>query len=81
MITTTLNGSLGNASYRRQYPTTCPGVPGETLSSRETWKDDVGFYKMANSLAVRFQENSKKLEDFANDEIMEGAPKKNRKYV
>ncbi len=87
MITAALTGSLGNAGYRTHsifgadIPTTCPGVPNEILSPRETWRDDVGFYKMANSLAVRFQENFKKFEEYANDEIMAGAPKENRKYV
>lgn len=87
MITAALNGSLGNAGYRTHsifgaaIPTTCPGVPGEILSPRETWRDDIGFYKMANSLAVKFQDNFKKYEDFANDEIMAGAPKENRKYI
>ncbi len=87
MITAALSGSLGNSGYRQHsifgslIPMTCPDVPNEILSPRETWRDDVGFYKMANSLCVKFQDNFKKFEEFANDEIMEGAPKENRKYV
>lgn len=87
MITAALSGSLGNSGYRQHsifgslIPMTCPDVPNEILSPRETWRDDVGFYKMANSLCVKFQDNFKKFEEFANEEIMEGAPKENRKYV
>ena len=86
MITAALNGSLGNAGYRKhsifgaEIPTTCPGVPNEILSPRETWKNDEGFYKKANDLARRFNENFKKFEEFANDEIMAGAPKENHNY-
>lgn len=87
MITSALNGSLDNVGYRThsifgaEIPMTCPHVPGEILSPRETWKDDIAFYKKANDLADRFVENFKKFEDFANEEIMAGAPKPNMKYL
>lgn len=87
MITAALNGALDNVGYRThsifgaEIPMTCPDVPGEILSPRETWKDDIAFYTKANDLARRFIENFKKFEDFANEEIMAGAPKPNLKYV
>ncbi|MEP1096199.1 MAG: phosphoenolpyruvate carboxykinase (ATP) [Cyclobacteriaceae bacterium] len=87
MITSVLNGSLDNVGFRThsifgaEIPMTCPGVPGEILSPRETWKDDVAFYKKANDLAKRFNDNFQKFEEFANEEIMDGAPKKNKKYI
>ena len=87
MITAALNGSLANAGFRThsifgaEIPTTCPGVPGEILSPRETWKDDIGFYKKANDLARKFNDNFTKFEEFAYEEIMAGAPKENHKYV
>ncbi|MEP5612354.1 MAG: phosphoenolpyruvate carboxykinase (ATP) [Cyclobacteriaceae bacterium] len=87
MITSVLNGSLDNVGFRThsifgaEIPMTCPGVPGEILSPRETWKDDVAFYQKANDLAQRFNDNFKKFEEFANKEIMDGAPKKNKKYI
>lgn len=86
MITAALNGQLDNVGYRThsifgaEIPTTCPGVPNEILSPRETWKNDQGFYKKANDLASRFVENFKKFEEYANDDIMAGAPKQNEKY-
>ena len=87
MITAVLNGTLENAGYRThsifgtQIPTTCPGVPNDILSPRETWQDDVAFYKTANSLALKFQNNFKKFQKFANKEILAGTPKENHKYL
>lgn len=87
MITAALNGQLANVGYRKhsifgaEIPTTCPGVPSEVLSPRETWKNDPAFYEKANDLAGRFIENFKKFEAFASKEIMAGGPKKNEKYV
>lgn len=86
MISAALKGVLNNVGYRNhsifgaEIPLTCPDVPSEILSPRETWKDDKGFYEMANSLAKRFQDNFKKFENYANEEIMDGAPKENNKY-
>lgn len=86
MITAALDGKLNNVGYRKhsifgaEIPTTCPEVPSEILSPRETWKDDKAFYKKANDLASRFVENFKKFEEFANEDIMAGAPKPNESY-
>ncbi|MBC6426186.1 MAG: phosphoenolpyruvate carboxykinase (ATP) [Ekhidna sp.] len=87
MITAALEGNLNDVGYRThsifgaEIPTTCPGIPGEVLSPRETWKNDKAFYRKANDLADRFIDNFKKFEAFANDEIMAGGPKKNEKYL
>ncbi len=87
MITAALNGTLDNVGYRThsifgtEIPMTCPEVPSEVLSPRETWKNDVAFYKKANELADAFNENFEKYKEFANEEIMSGAPKPNLKYM
>jgi phosphoenolpyruvate carboxykinase (ATP) len=87
MITAALDGTLENVGYRTHsiygfsFPMTCPNVPSEILSPRETWKNDEGFYKKANELAISFRENFKKYEDFANEEIMMGQPTPNPKYM
>ncbi len=87
MITAALDGKLDNVGYRThsifgaEIPLTCPNVPGEILSPRETWKNDNAFYKKANDLADRFINNFKKFEEFANEEIMAGGPKPNQKYL
>ncbi len=87
MISAALNGSLNNVGFRNHsifgvaIPMTCPGIPSELLSPRETWKNDVGYYKKANDLARQFVENFKQFEDFANEEILSGQPKENLKYI
>lgn len=65
MISAALSGVLDNVGYRKhsifgaEIPMTCPDVPSEILSARETWQNDEGFYKMSNKLARMFQENFK----------------------
>ncbi|MDN5211415.1 phosphoenolpyruvate carboxykinase (ATP) [Fulvivirgaceae bacterium BMA12] len=87
MITAALNGTLDNVGYRTHsifgcgIPLTCPGVPSEVLSPRETWKNDIGYYKMANSLAAKFIKNFEKFQDYANDEIMAGSPRPRKDYA
>lgn len=87
MITAALNGSLGDAKFRThsifdaEIPIACPGVPSEILSPRETWKDDISFYKKVNELAGKFNENFEKFKEFSNEEIRAGAPKENHKYM
>jgi len=84
MITAAMNGELEAANkdnyhihsiFGVQQPRTCPNVPTEVLSPRSTWNNDEGYYNMADKLANSFKENFKKFEDYANDEIMAGAPK------
>lgn len=86
MISAALSGVLDNVGYRKhsifgaEMPMTCPDVPSELLSARETWQDDEGFYKMSNKLARMFKDNFKKFESYANEEIMAGAPKVREDY-
>lgn len=86
MISAALSGVLNNVGYRThsifgaEIPLTCPNVPNEILSPRETWKNDEAFYKKANDLARKFNENFKKFEAFANEEIMAGQPKPNSNF-
>ncbi|MEO1050085.1 MAG: phosphoenolpyruvate carboxykinase (ATP) [Bacteroidota bacterium] len=80
MITAALNGDLDKVGYRNHsifgvsIPATCPGVPSEVLSPRETWKDDDGYYKKADELANAFVKNFTKYKEFANEDIMGGQP-------
>ncbi|TYC10200.1 phosphoenolpyruvate carboxykinase (ATP) [Bizionia gelidisalsuginis] len=84
MITAAMNGSLEEANkgdyhthsvFGVQQPKTCPNVPSEVLSPKQTWNNDEGYYKTANKLAMSFNENFKKFEENANAEILAGAPK------
>ena len=83
MITAAMDGSLdeenkGNyhihSVFGLQQPRTCPNVPTEVLSPRNTWNNDEGYYATAHKLAGSFKENFKQFEEYANEEIMGGQP-------
>ncbi|KAB1064503.1 phosphoenolpyruvate carboxykinase (ATP) [Salibacter halophilus] len=84
MITAALNGELEDVDYKEhpvfglKYPVESPGVPTEVLDARETWEDKDDYDKKANILAQKFVNNFEKFSDYANDEIMAGAPKVNQ---
>ncbi|MBZ0327568.1 MAG: phosphoenolpyruvate carboxykinase (ATP) [Altibacter sp.] len=80
MITAALNGELKNVAYELhpifglKVPQSCPNVPSEVLNPKETWKNKKAYDIQAKELAASFKENFKKFEEFANDEILTGAP-------
>lgn len=80
MISAALEGKLDEVSYRPHsvfgslIPESCPNVPSEVLSPRQTWNNDEGYYKKANELAYAFIKNFDKYADFASEEILKGAP-------
>lgn len=80
MITAILEGKLDNADYRKHeifglsMPTEVPAVPSEVLDPKNTWDDKTAYNKKAEHLKQAFQTNFKKFEEYANDEIMAGAP-------
>ena len=85
MISAAMDGSLEAANkdnyhihsvFGVKQPRTCPNVPTEVLSPRSTWNDDEGYYKTAFKLSQSFRDNFKQFEEFANEEIMAGAPLK-----
>lgn len=86
MITAALEGKLDYVDYHvgsmfgTSIPTTCPGVPRELLRPKNSWTDQDEFYRTANRLVVQFHKNFEKYKDFANDEIMAAAPKKNPSF-
>lgn len=80
MITAALEGEL-NGSFTAHptfgvlMPDSCPNVPAELLNPRNTWDDKTAYDKQCNKLAVLFNDNFKKFEDGASDEIIHAAPK------
>lgn len=80
MISAALNGELNDVAYiehpvfKLSMPTTCPNVPDEVLNPKQTWSDAEAYDAKANELAASFKKNFKKFEDYANAEIMSGAP-------
>ncbi|OIQ30019.1 MAG: phosphoenolpyruvate carboxykinase (ATP) [Bacteroidetes bacterium MedPE-SWsnd-G2] len=84
MITAAMTGELEaiNADqfathpiFGVQMPVECPNVPSEVLNPINTWQDKDAYNAKATVLANSFKENFKQFEEFANDEIMAGAPK------
>ncbi len=83
MIAAVLNDQLGEYSYEDYHihsvfglaqPRSCPGVPTSVLSPRQTWNNDTAYYKQAKKLARSFRDNFEKFADYANEEILAGAP-------
>lgn len=81
MISAALKGELDSISYTPTkvfgvaIPNIVPGVPTEILTPRNTWTDKDAFDRKANELAAAFVKNFEKYADFANEEIMAGAPR------
>lgn len=80
MITAALNGELENVEFINHnvfgiaIPQSCPNVPDEILNPRNTWSDKDLYDEKAVELGQKFKANFKKFEEFANAEIMAGAP-------
>ncbi len=81
MITAALTGELDNVEYKKHevfglaMPTTCPNVPDEILSPRNTWNDKAAYDAKANELAEKFNRNFETFASGASDEILAAAPK------
>ena len=80
MITAALNNELESVDYKNHVvfgiaiPQSCPNVPSEILNPRNTWEDKDLYDKKAAELGQKFKVNFAKFEEFANAEIMAGAP-------
>lgn len=81
MITAALEGKLDDVEFTAheifglKMPGTCPDVPDELLNPINTWADRDAYTGKAQELATAFINNFKKFEEYANEEIMSGAPK------
>jgi len=81
LITAALSGKLDKVIFDTheifgiEFPTRCPDVPSEILNPRNTWSDKDAYDQKANYLATAFNKNFEKFAEFANDEILAGAPK------
>ena len=81
LITAALEGKLENVEYKNHevfglaMPTECDDVPSEILSPRNTWEDKSAYDLKANELAQAFNNNFDKYSGFANQEMLDSAPK------
>ena len=56
-------------------PATCPNVPENVLSPKNTWEDKAAYDTKAYHLAEQFVKNFEQFAENANEEIMAAAPK------
>jgi len=81
MITAALEGELQESDMRTdevfglKVPTSCPNVPQEVLTPRDTWSDKRAYDAAALDLAKRFVKNFSKFDDTATDAMRSGGPK------
>lgn len=80
MITAALEGKLDGSFtehpvFGMMMPDACDGVPSELLHPRNTWADKEAYDKQCEKLAHLFNDNFKKFEDGASEEIKNAAPK------
>ncbi len=80
MIRAILNGKLAEVETRPDpvfgvgIPVSCPDVPSEVLTPRNTWADKADYDTKAPDLARRFNENFKKYADGVSEAVRSAAP-------
>jgi phosphoenolpyruvate carboxykinase (ATP) len=80
MIRAILNGSLAGVEttpdpiFGLGIPASCPDVPAEVLTPRNTWRDPEAYDQKARDLARRFNENFKKYSDGVSEGVRAVAP-------
>ena len=80
LLNSALEGKLNDVKFKTdpvfglRIPISCPGVPSEILSPRNTWKDKAAYDEKAKELAGMFKENFKQYKDFVSSEVAEAGP-------
>lgn len=81
MVDAIHNGSLASVQtiidpvFGLAVPTSCPGVPDEILTPRNTWADKDAYDATARKLASLFMKNFKSFADQASEEVRAAGPK------
>lgn len=81
MISAALEGQLDNVEFNADpvfgmmVPASCPGVPSEILTPRNTWADKAAYDAKAKDLAQQFNKNFEKYASGTSEEILSAAPK------
>ncbi len=79
MVNALVEGKLANVEFEIEpsfgfsIPKSCPGVPPELLSPRNSWKDKAAYDRMAADLAARFAKNFEQFD--APREVIEAGPR------
>jgi len=81
MVNAALSGALDNVPceidpiFNLPVPTSCPGVPADVLTPRNTWSDPAAYDAQARKLANMFAENFKTFEATASAGVKAAGPK------
>lgn len=81
LLAAALDGRLDSTPFKPDpifgvmVPESCPGVPAEVLTPRNTWADKNAFDKAAAILAEKFTENFNLFADKATPEVIAAGPK------
>ncbi len=81
MITAALDGSLARVPtvedpiFGVHVPTSCPDVPAEILSPRQTWQDKASYDEYAAKLADMFKKNFEQFREHVSKEVLTAGPK------
>lgn len=73
MVHAALEGELNSTEtvkdpiFGLEIPTHCPGVPGQVLVPKKTWKNPDEYDKKAKELALKFHDNFKKFSNISSD--------------
>ena len=74
-ITAALDGKLAgiatvpDPNFGLDVPQTCPEVPTDVLSPRNTWSDKKAYDETARILAKQFEVNFKQFEEVVDDKV------------
>jgi len=60
--------------FKILMPEACPGIPGDILHTRNTWKDKTAYDAKAKELAARFQKNFEQYAAKATAEVRAAGP-------
>jgi len=75
MVSAAINGDLDHVLYQRvpffnlEVPQSCPDVPAEILTPRNTWSDPKAYDAAADRLAQQFRDNFRQFEPFVDTKI------------
>ena len=81
MVSAALNGTLKDVEFVHddrfnvEIPTSCPNVPSDILSPRNTWSDKAAYDAQANKLAGMFVKNFAEKYPDMPEEIVDAGPK------
>ncbi len=81
LINTALNDGFNNIEFETTkifnllIPKKCPGIPNNILNPRNCWTNKDKYDSELNNLSKSFNNNFKKYEKYANEDIISASPK------